>query len=80
MLSYHSYHIYSTWKSIQVGGGDLKFEVIVWNGGGGWGGGGGSHKGIGQEKVYISCNYSCTIAFLLKILLVKLKYFNIQYA
>ena len=74
MLSYHSYHIYSTWKSIQVGGGDLKFEVIVWNRGGG------SHKGIGQEKVYISCNYSCTIAFLLKILLVKLKYFNIQYA
>ena len=38
MLSYHSYHIYSTWKSIQVGGGDLKFEVIVWNGGGAEGG------------------------------------------
>ena len=49
MLSYHSYHIYSTWKSIQVGGGDLKFEVIVWNGGGG-GGGGGATKGLDRKK------------------------------
>ena len=44
MLSYHSYHIYSTWKSIQVGGGDLKFEVIVWNGGGG------ATKGLDRKK------------------------------
>ena len=28
---------------------------------------------MGQEKVYISCNYSCPISFLVKILLVKLK-------
>ena len=35
---------------------------------------------MGQEKVYISCNYSCTISFLVKILLVKLKYLYIQYA
>ena len=27
-----------------------------------------------QEKVYISCNYSCNISFLVKILLVKVKY------
>ena len=31
-------------------------------------------------KVYISCNYSCTISFLMEILLVKLKYLYIQYA
>ena len=35
---------------------------------------------MGQGKVYISCNYSCTISFLVKILLVKLKYLYIQYA
>ena len=29
---------------------------------------------MGQEKVYISCNYSCTISSLEKMLLVKLKY------
>ena len=34
----------------------------------------------GQGNVYISCNYSCTISFLVKILLVKLKYLYIQYA
>ena len=26
---------------------------------------------MGKEKVYISCNYSCTLSFLVKILLVK---------
>ena len=31
-----------------------------------------------QGNVYISCNYSCTISFLAKILLIK--YFYIQYA
>ena len=35
---------------------------------------------MGQGRVYISCNYSCTISFLVKILLVKLKYLYIQYA
>ena len=35
---------------------------------------------IGQGKVYISCNYSCTILLLVKIVLVKLKDFTIQYA
>ena len=35
---------------------------------------------MGQKKVYILCNYSCTISFLVKILLVKLKYLYIQYA
>ena len=35
---------------------------------------------MGQGKVYISCNYPCTISFLVKILLVKLKYLYIQYA
>ena len=35
---------------------------------------------MGQEKVYISCNYSCTIYFLVKILLVKLKHLYIPYA
>ena len=35
---------------------------------------------IGQGNVYISCNYSCAISFLVKILLVKLKYLYIQYA
>ena len=35
---------------------------------------------MGQGNVYISCNYSCTISFLVKILLVKLKYLYIQYA
>ena len=34
----------------------------------------------GQGNVYISCNYSYTISFLVKILLVKLKYLYIQYA
>ena len=33
-----------------------------------------------QGNVYISCNYSYTISFLVKILLVKLKYLYIQYA
>ena len=32
-----------------------------------------------REKFHISCNYSCTISFLMKILLVKLNYFYIQY-
>ena len=35
---------------------------------------------MGQRKNHISCNYSCTISFLVKILLVKLKYLYIQYA
>ena len=35
---------------------------------------------MGKEKVYISCNYSCTLSFLVKILLVKLKWLYIQYA
>ena len=35
---------------------------------------------MGQEKVYISSNYSYAISFLVKILLVKLKYLYIQYA
>ena len=35
---------------------------------------------MGQRRGYISCNYSCTISFLVKILLVKLKYLYIQYA
>ena len=35
-------------------------------------------KKRGQGKVFISCNYSCTILFLVKILLVKLKYLYIQ--
>ena len=35
---------------------------------------------MGQGNVYISCNYSCTISFLVKILLVKLKYLYIQYS
>ena len=35
---------------------------------------------MGQEKFYISCNYSCAISFSVKILLVKLKYLYIQYA
>ena len=35
---------------------------------------------IGQGKGYISCNYSCTISFLVKILLVKLNYLYTQYA
>ena len=35
---------------------------------------------MGQGKVYISRNYSCTISSLVKILLVKLKYLYIQYA
>ena len=33
-----------------------------------------------QGNVYISCNYSCTIPFLVKTLLVKLEYLYIQYA
>ena len=35
---------------------------------------------MGQGKVCISCNYSFTISFLVKILLVNLKYLYIQYA
>ena len=35
---------------------------------------------MGQRNVYISCNYSCTISFLVNILLVKLKYLYIQHA
>ena len=35
---------------------------------------------MGQGKVYISCNYCRTLPFLVKILLVKLKYLYIQYA
>ena len=35
---------------------------------------------MGQENVYTSWNHSCTISFLVKILLVKLKYLHIQYA
>ena len=35
---------------------------------------------MGQGNVYISCNYSSTISFLVKILLFKLKYLYIQYA
>ena len=33
----------------------------------------------GRKRFYISCNYSCTISFLVDILLVKLKYLYIQY-
>ena len=33
-----------------------------------------------QGNIYISRNSSCTISFLVKILLVKLKYLYIQYA
>ena len=35
---------------------------------------------MGQGKVCISCNYSFSISFLVKILLVNLKYLYIQYA
>ena len=35
---------------------------------------------MGQENVYISCNYSCNIVFLMIILLVKLKYLYLQNA
>ena len=35
---------------------------------------------IGQGKIYISCNYSCNLSSLGKILFFKLKYFYIQYA
>ena len=35
---------------------------------------------MGQRKVYISYKYSCTMSFLMKILLVMLKYLYIQYA
>ena len=31
------------------------------------------------SSVYISCNYACSISFLEKILLIKLKYLYIQY-
>ena len=37
-------------------------------------------KKWGWERFYISCNYSCTISFMIKILLVKLKYLYIQCA
>ena len=36
-------------------------------------------KKWGRERFYISCNYSCTISFLMKILLAKLKNLYIQY-
>ena len=35
---------------------------------------------MGQGNVYIQRNYSCTISFLVKILLVKLEYLYVQYA
>ena len=35
---------------------------------------------MGQRNVYISCNYSCTISFLVKILLVKLEYYYIVFS
>ena len=35
---------------------------------------------MGQRKVYILCNYFCTISFLAKNLLVKLNYLYTQYA
>ena len=35
---------------------------------------------MAHGKVYVSCNYSCTISSLVKILLVKLKHLYIQYA
>ena len=35
---------------------------------------------MGQGKVYILCNSSCTIYFLVKILLFKLKYLYIPHA
>ena len=35
---------------------------------------------MGQGNVYISCNYTCILSFLVKILLVKLKYLYIEYA
>ena len=35
---------------------------------------------MGQGNVYISWNYSCSISFLVEILLFKLKYLYIQYA
>ena len=31
-------------------------------------------------KVYISCNYSCTVSVLVKTLLIKLKYLHVKYA
>ena len=34
---------------------------------------------MGQGNVYVSYNYFCTISFLVKILLIKLKYLYIQY-
>ena len=34
---------------------------------------------MGQGNVYISCNYSRTVSFLVKILLFKLKYLYTQY-
>ena len=37
-------------------------------------------KKWGRKSFYISCNYSRTISFLMKILLVKLKYLYTQYA
>ena len=37
-------------------------------------------KELGRERFYISCNYSCTIFFLVKILLAKLKSLYIEYA
>ena len=37
-------------------------------------------KKCGRESFYISCNFSCTISFLVKILLPKLRKLYIQYA
>ena len=37
-------------------------------------------KKQGRARLYISCNYSCTLYFLVKILLVKLKKFTLQHA
>ena len=37
-------------------------------------------KKWGRKRFYISCSFSCSISFLVKILLVKLKYHYTQYA
>ena len=37
-------------------------------------------KELGRARLYISCNYSCTIFFLVKILLAKLTSLYIRYA
>ena len=98
MLSYHSCHIYRTWRSIYVLG-DLKLsyggqDTKEWNHFyvGRWPlktpcknfnlaiGGGLVIKWLKNGEVYLSCNYSCTISFLVKVLLIKLRYHYIQYA